>query len=293
MADPPKNRPRLSRRRRLLIWLGAIAALAGGMYAVWDGWLDDHVIPKRWGRIAPGVYRSGMLEATLVKQTLERHDIDVLIQFNGQDLSDAKQKAMEERDQWRERATAAENRKQVLEQQLARWEADRDHQRLCQRLRHLESQLAHQTHRAERAEQRACAPADASTGPANETQASATLTATAEEPACPDLRGNCVLCVGGRKQVRDHYRRVVEAANGRFLHHDGGIEQGSSHLAQMLERADQVVCPVDCVGHQAVRCVKNHCRRKGTPCRFLDSASVTALSRALPQLPVARPAADR
>lgn len=96
MADPPKNRPRLSRRRRLLIWLGAIAALAGGAYAVWDGWLDEHVIPKRWGRIAPGVYRSGMLEATLVKQTLERHDIDVLIQFNGQDLSDPKQKAMED-----------------------------------------------------------------------------------------------------------------------------------------------------------------------------------------------------
>jgi hypothetical protein len=204
-----------------------------------------------------------------------------------------KQKAMEERDQWRERATAAENRQHTLERELARWEADRDHRRLCQRLRYLESQLAHQTRRAERAEQRACAPADASTGPAYGTRAADPPAETAKEPACPDLRGNCVLCVGGRKQVRDHYRRVVEAANGRFLHHDGGIEQGSNHLAQMLERADQVVCPVDCVGHQAVRCVKDHCRRKGTPCRFLNSASVTALSRALPQLPVARPAAER
>jgi hypothetical protein len=196
-----------------------------------------------------------------------------------------KQRVLEERDRWRDRALQAENRQQQLADQLAGWQQGRRAEELRHRIRWLENQLVHQKTRAERAEQRA---AEAAEAPAPEPEAPQRRTA-AQPPARagdprPDLGGRRVLCVGGRKGISDQYRRVVEQANGRFLHHDGGLEQGSEHLEQMLASADQVVCPVDCVGHQAVRCVKEHCKRAGTPCRFLESASVSALSRALPQL---------
>ena len=199
-----------------------------------------------------------------------------------------KQQALDERDHWRQRALEAEQRQQALEEALAAWESGEHQRRYQQRIRALERQLAHQTRRVEAAEARHAETATPAPCPAARRSETSACAAQAAPEACPDLQGACVLCVGGRQQARDHYRRLVEQANGRFLHHDGGIEQSSNHLEQMLARADQVVCPVDCVAHQAVRCVKDHCRRAGTPCRFLESASVTALSRALPRLQVAR-----
>jgi septal ring factor EnvC (AmiA/AmiB activator) len=199
-----------------------------------------------------------------------------------------KQQALDERDHWQQRALAAEQRQQERDEELAAWKAGEHQRQLNQRIRALERQLAHQSRRAEAAEARLAEPPAPAPCPATRHSEAPACAAQAAPEAFPDLQGACILCVGGRQQARDHYRRLVEQANGRFLHHDGGIEQSSDHLEQMLARADQVVCPVDCVAHQAVRCVKDHCRRAGTPCRFLESASVTALSRALPRLQIAR-----
>lgn len=194
-----------------------------------------------------------------------------------------KQRALEERDSWHERAKAAEDRAAKAEAALDEWERGERTRTLQRRIQQLEREVRHHARRAQRAEQDprfnstegVTPPADFDSVPAER----------CGKPSCPaDLNGRCILCVGGRRGLHDRYREVVEAAGGEFLHHDGGIEHSDQRLHQLLERADQVVCPVNCVSHQATRCIKNHCKRSGLPCLFLESASVTAFSRALPRL---------
>lgn len=92
-----------------------------------------------------------------------------------------------------------------------------------------------------------------------------------------------VLCVGGRTAVVPLYRRLVEDLGGRFEHHDGGQEDGSQRLQASLAAADLVVCQAGCVSHDAYWRVKDHCKRTGKPCVFVEQPSASSLRRALEQ----------
>ncbi len=61
-----------------------LAVLAGGGYWLWDGWLKDRTLPKRLAVVEPGfLYRSGQIHPRLIRDTLERHEIDrVLAMFH-------------------------------------------------------------------------------------------------------------------------------------------------------------------------------------------------------------------
>ncbi len=104
--------------------------------------------------------------------------------------------------------------------------------------------------------------------------------------ACPGdkLCGKRVLYVGGQHKMIAHYRRVVEEAGGSFLHHDGGVESARSHLPKMLSSADAVMCPVDCVSHDACICVKKMCKRLNKPCVLMRSSGLSSLARGLDEL---------
>jgi hypothetical protein len=103
-----------------------------------------------------------------------------------------------------------------------------------------------------------------------------------EGDACgPTLRDRTVLCVGGRAGSVPLYREVVEHRGARFLHHDGGDEDGCARLAGDLTAADLVLCQVGCIGHNAYWRVKEHCKRHNKPCMFLPTPSRAALERAL------------
>ena len=71
--------------------------------AIWD-WpksIRDVFFPKRWGVVDPGrIYRSGQLSRWLVKKTLQKHGIDVIIDLQGTDANS--------RDQTTERNVANE-----------------------------------------------------------------------------------------------------------------------------------------------------------------------------------------
>jgi hypothetical protein len=95
------------------------------------------------------------------------------------------------------------------------------------------------------------------------------------------LGNRAVLCVGGRAGAVSGYREVVENQGARFAHHDGGDEQSHERLAPQLHAADVVICQVACISHNAYWRVKEHCKRTGTPCLFLPSASKSSLERAL------------
>lgn len=110
--------------------------------------------------------------------------------------------------------------------------------------------------------------------------------ATAAPPV--DLADRAVLCVGGRPASVPLYRALVERTGGRFLHHDGGEEQGSAALEATLAAADLVICQTGCVSHDAYWRVKDHCKRTGKRCVYVDKPSRSGLVRALRALPADR-----
>lgn len=110
-------------------------------------------------------------------------------------------------------------------------------------------------------------------------------TPTAAEP--PRLDHRAVLCVGGRTASVPIYRQVIEHRGARFLHHDGGTEDNSSQLDATLAAADLVICQSGCISHNAYWRVKDHCKRTGKQCVFIETPSRAALERALEDITAA------
>lgn len=98
------------------------------------------------------------------------------------------------------------------------------------------------------------------------------------------LDGKCVLCVGGRAGAVDAYREAVERQGGRFLHHDGGLEESLHRIDGAVAAADLVICQAGCISHNAYWRVKEQCKRTGKPCLFVKRSSVSSFGRALASL---------
>ena len=103
-------------------------------------------------------------------------------------------------------------------------------------------------------------------------------------PAQPGLSGRCVLCIGGRQGLVHGYRRLVEALEGRFLHHDGGLEQSLHRLHAIVAGADAVICQSGCVSHGAYWKIKDACKKLGKPCVFVQSPGIVSFARTLETL---------
>ncbi|PIE73283.1 MAG: hypothetical protein CSA20_04160 [Deltaproteobacteria bacterium] len=95
------------------------------------------------------------------------------------------------------------------------------------------------------------------------------------------LSGKAVLYVGGRSNMIAHYREMVEKYGGIFLHHDGGKESSRNLLPKMLSGADAVLCPIDCISHDACKCVKKICKRNSKPFVMMRSAGLSSLAKGL------------
>jgi len=95
------------------------------------------------------------------------------------------------------------------------------------------------------------------------------------------LENRSVLCVGGRSSSVPIYRTMIERVGAQFAHHDGGLEDSSSQLDASLAAADLVICQTGCISHSAYWRVKDHCKRHGKRCVFVDNPSVSSLARGL------------
>jgi hypothetical protein len=95
------------------------------------------------------------------------------------------------------------------------------------------------------------------------------------------LDERAVPCVGGRTASVPIYRQLIEGTGGRFLHHDGGEEHNPNKLDATLAAADLVICQTGCISHDAYWRVKDHCKRTGKRCVFVESPSAAGLKRAL------------
>lgn len=95
------------------------------------------------------------------------------------------------------------------------------------------------------------------------------------------LDGKNVLCVGGRAGSIEAYRGIIEQHGGRFLHHDGGLEESLHRIDGALAAADLVICQAGCISHNAYWRVKEQCKRTGKPCIFMKNTGASSLARSL------------
>lgn len=193
-------------------------------------------------------------------------------------------------------AATERRRREEAEARLAAHDADAERTALRARLTELERELARVGMRLEAAEARATVAEARSQALQVELEAAAIEQARlragleSPEPANdpePNLSGRCVLYVGGRSRLMPHLQAVMRRCNGELLHHDGGLADGSARLEGALERADVVVCPIDCVSHEAVDRIKSACRRCEKPFVPLRGIGVAAFLRGLQTLPQA------
>jgi len=115
-----------------------------------------------------------------------------------------------------------------------------------------------------------------------------------EQPVCREqlegelcdiqLEGRSVLCVGGRASAVEHYRELVERLGGRFIHHDGGVEENFHRLESTLSSADEVICQAGCINHRAYWQVKDYCKKTGKTCIYARTPSVNAFDIALREI---------
>ncbi|MCD6389641.1 MAG: DUF2325 domain-containing protein [Desulfobulbaceae bacterium] len=97
----------------------------------------------------------------------------------------------------------------------------------------------------------------------------------------PDLCGRKVLYVGGQTGLLSQYKLLVENSGGNFIHHDGGKEDRRGKLPQMVSQADVVICPVNCVSHDACTKAKRFCKQQAKPFIPMRSASISSLAKSL------------
>lgn len=203
---------------------------------------------------------------------------------------------------------AAESRLQATEARLAVLEGQPLTARLLAEVEELSGRLDAERERAERAEtvvdhwkQQAARSIDQNQGLVQQLaefrQERDILEATLERlliPPCADLDdpataldsnsdlvGRCVLYVGGRQGLCAHFRALVERRNGRFIYHDGGREDARAQLWDVVRQADAVLCPLDCVSHDAVHRIRRFCERNTKPLVLLPRASLAAFNRGL------------
>jgi len=148
------------------------------------------------------------------------------------------------------------------------------------RIHELERALLRSQQETERERRRADA--------AERSAADSLATGMAADPAAPvpvpRLDDRAVLCVGGRQASVPVYRRLIERVGGRFLHHDGGDEDSAAKLDATLDSADLVICQTGCISHDAYWRVKDHCKRTGKRCVFVEKPSRASLQHALSAL---------
>ena len=96
-----------------------------------------------------------------------------------------------------------------------------------------------------------------------------------------DLCNRCILFVGGLNRQSTHFRAVVEKLNGRFLHHDGGVEENSQRLTSLVSQSDAVLCPLDCVSHDAMNRIKRDCKHQGKSLQLLRQSGLATFTHGL------------
>lgn len=96
--------------------------------------------------------------------------------------------------------------------------------------------------------------------------------------------GHSVLCVGGQMQLYPAYQQIVEDEGGRFLSYHGGAEDPITDLCRLLDHTDMVICPIDCIRHEAFFITRHYCQQSHKPCVMLDKSRITTFYNGIQML---------
>jgi hypothetical protein len=282
-------------RDTLIIWWRARAVqgegLAGALWATLthprcDEWLEMrvlgqiHMLQHQVGA-AQRVDVARHRELATEHQALLRDYAEVQQRVTAWTQERAREQQAAEQERMRQRAEVISLRTQLAQaqEQLQHWQAARPDLPEREQLR---ERLTEQIERNQ-ALQRELVRLSART-PA---VAEAVLLPTVAEPDLPPppvmLAHRVILCVGGRGGSVPQYRQAVEGCGAQFLHHDGGEEHKPAQLEPQLAAADLVICQTGCISHDAYWRVKDHCKRHGKRCLFVETPSRSAFERALAQ----------
>lgn len=100
-----------------------------------------------------------------------------------------------------------------------------------------------------------------------------------------DLANKSVLCVGGQLKLYSQYNQLIENLGGRFTgFHDSVNGASLKELLQLLQKADMIICPIDCVNHEAFLIVKQYCESFGKRCVLLDRSTVATFRQGIHEL---------
>jgi hypothetical protein len=99
-----------------------------------------------------------------------------------------------------------------------------------------------------------------------------------------DLAARKLLCVGGRAALYPEYSRLVHASGGTLFFYRSDPRVGGEKLAKLLAQADMVICPVDCVNHEAYFTAKRYCKYSGKPCVLLDRSDLATFRKGVATL---------
>lgn len=107
-------------------------------------------------------------------------------------------------------------------------------------------------------------------------------------PQCPsyDLCEKRVLIVGGIERMEKAYRNLVEKRGGILEYHSGNMKSGRKALENSVQRADVVLCPVNCNSHGACLMVKNLGKKHKKPVHMLCNFSLSSLARTMDDIRV-------
>lgn len=180
-------------------------------------------------------------------------------------------------------------------------------QRLRDRLAEADQRVALHTSRREAAEQRALLQQDAALAlhksreqtltllklvqsecdaleRATVDEAEATPASGTRRASLAGLHGKRIVYVGGRPSSNAALKRLVDAAGGELMVHDGGVEDRKGLLAAVLPGADFVVFPVDCIDHDSMNTLKRVCERHHVDYHPVRTASVASFVELMSRL---------
>lgn len=105
-----------------------------------------------------------------------------------------------------------------------------------------------------------------------------------DEDVNADLDGCSILYLGGKNKLVPHLEGHAKMYGARFVHHDGGVEDNITRIDAVLPSVDCVLCPINCISHDACLRAKHGCQKLGKVFIPLKNDSQSCFKQALRQL---------
>lgn len=97
--------------------------------------------------------------------------------------------------------------------------------------------------------------------------------------SCPrlDLCKHNILIIGGVERMEVLYRDLIEKNGGILDYHSGSMQSGTKKLEKRLQRADLIICPINCNSHTACIKVKNLAKKFEKNFHMLPTGSISSI----------------